>query len=172
MNFKKLCIMTFISILLVGCSGTTSTSDGDNDDGNEGNDDGGTSSTIVTHNQGQACLNCHNGTTQKLLKSAGTVYTLLTAVDGIGSIANGYRIQLQMANGSNITFVSGRGTGNSNIQTANIATTDKFTAKVINSTGGVVKTSGTDTHDGTRLNCNSCHASTPTGGAPGRIVNQ
>ena len=190
-------LIALLGIWLVGCTGVSTNTDGtnssssnnDNDneknEGNEGNDEKGEgnekgenegnenkNNSIKSHNQGQACLNCHNGVKQFKLAGGGTVYTLSTAVDGIANIANGYRISLQLANGSKVNFNSGRGTGNSNLRTTTITSTDKFTAQVINSTGGVVKQSNTDSHDGTRLNCNSCHTASGLNNAPGRIVNQ
>ena len=129
----------------------------------------------ATHNQGKACLECHGTGTggAPILKSGGTVYTLLTAVNGTNNLATGHLIQLKMAsNDSLVKFRSGKGTGNSNLRTTTITASDTFTAQVVDASGTVVKSSGTATHDGNRLNCNACHTASGINSAPGRIINK
>lgn len=127
--------------------------------------------SIESHNQGIACLTCHSvGGSEKLLTSGATVYT---TIDGSSSdeYANNYTIRLVLGDteGTQIDYTSGYGTGNSNtITTLSYFT---FTAKVIDSNGTVVNSSDLYSHNQTNfLNCNSCHTSTGTSGAPGRIV--
>lgn len=165
---KKIYMLGLITAsLLVGCGGSTSSGDNDN------NDDDKTS--ISTHHQGQACLECHKEGTNGApkLKAGGTVYTLLTAVDGTSNLATGHLIQLKMASDDTLVkFLAGNGTGNSNLKTTTITASDTFTAQVVDANGKVVKSSGTATHNGERLNCNACHTATGKNDAPGRIINK
>jgi len=183
------------AMFLVGCGGTTTPTDGvnstnnaegsnsysndsnENDSGSstsssDGNSEGSESSessegsessssgSTSIHNQGKACLSCHSSGGESFA-SGGTVYT------NSSSVANGYTIRLVKSDGSLASYLEGRGTGNSHLITFSGST---FTAKVIDPTGNIVNSSGTNTHDSSRLDCNRCHTATGTNGAPGRIL--
>ncbi len=120
---------------------------------------------VSYHNQGKNCLSCHNFT------SAGTVFTKLNAQNSDGtSYAGGYsiRLLLQYTN-QTITYTQARGTANT-YSKFNAGAVNSYTAQVVDAQGNVVNKSVENSHDLTRLACNSCHTSTGTSGAPGRIV--
>jgi len=148
MNYRELTIGLFIATIFTACGGGSSSS----------------------HHQGQACLNCHGKDVQNsapILSTAGTIYTLKTAIDGIDDIASGHNMQFLMSDASTISFRKGKGDGNINLK--NLDKSGKFTAQVLDTDGNIVNQSNTDSHDtATHLNCNSCHTATST---QGRITN-
>ena len=125
---------------------------GDSDDGKDSGDSDG------LHNEGRACLSCHS------FASAGTVFTKLSATNNTPG-ATGYKIQLT----GGIIYSTARGTGNS--RTSSFPT-GNYTAQVIDPNGNVVNSSTSNSHDGSRRDCNRCHTSTGNSGAPGRITSR
>jgi len=103
--------------------------------------------------------------------SGGTVFTKLNASnDDVFSYASGYTLRLVLENtNQTITYEKERGTGNAMTE-ASIGTINAYTAQVLNSQGNVVNTSIANSHDVTRLDCNSCHTAEGNSGAPGRMT--
>ena len=117
-------------------------------------------STYSSHNQGQSCLNCHNE-----FSSGGTIYKYLDATSSESTtIANNHTVKLILADGTIVTMLIGNGNGN--FRTKAIIN-QTFTASIIDETGATIRTSGT--HQSSSLNCNSCHTSSGSNSAPGRI---
>jgi len=157
----------------------------ENGDMEYGENGSGTSS----HSQGVSCASCHsfvNGTiTPRELEgiegegnaftSGATIFTKLHATGGSGvNGAGNYKIRLRLENNTTVTYNSGRGTGNVN-GTFDSTAIGKYTAEVLNASGVVTNKSLTNSHDTTRLDCNSCHTATgssvgSSATAPGRIV--
>lgn len=124
------------------------------------------------HNQGQDCLVCHGigGSEEPQLSSGATVFTKLNALNNdTSSYAKGYTIKLLLSDGKSVRFSSGLGDGNSKTS-ATLGGYD-FTAQVVDSSGNVVNSSATNSHNSNRLACNSCHTSRGANNAPGRIIN-
>lgn len=115
----------------------------------------GSSDTI--HNQGKSCINCHDF-------NGATVFNDLHAADNTAGVA-GYRVQL---GGADVYTTSSNGIGNSRYYGP--ATLSTFTAHVIDNNGNIVRSSAMNSHDSTRLDCNRCHTSAGTNGAPGRLT--
>ena len=103
--------------------------------------------------------------------SGATIFSKLNASNSDSAkYANNYSLRLVLENtGAIINYSIGRGTGNVNT-TFNTGTVNSYTAQVINTQGSVVNSSATNSHDISRLDCNSCHTSSGTNDAPGRIV--
>jgi len=119
----------------------------------------------VTHNQGKDCIACHSNFT-----SAGTIFSKLDASDNDSTNVNdSYKIRLTSNTNAQIIFDSGRGRGNKKI-TSSLSNFDTFTAEVLDANSNVVNSSTKDSHTNARFRCNTCHTSTGTNGAPGRIV--
>lgn len=136
------------------------------------------------HNQGKSCLSCHRsgsaieddheGEDEEVLISGGTVYTTIDAAD-TENLAGGYRIRLLFQDDSTINFEidDESGTANSSIEDEHgysLDLTNPYTAQVINSSGSVVNSSLSYSHDVARLDCNYCHTADGKVGAPGRIT--
>jgi len=157
---KKELYMSLLAVaLLTGCGG----SDSDSDSGE----------STTSHNQGISCASCHatgSGAEGKYFRSGATVYADLNS----STYVDGYSIRLIMDNNVSINYIAGRGTGNSNTGLYNTTLdgykTNSFTAKLYDATGKEVRTSGTNTHSYTRLDCNSCHTAAGLNNAPGRIA--
>ncbi len=137
-------------------------------------DDGGTLGLQI-HHQGEACLSCHNsgGSQDPALSAAGTVFTDVNADNSATALyAVGYtmRIILEDSAKTVINFSAGNGSANSKVF-ASTAVSTSFTAQVVNASGTVVNSSGLASHTSAQTNCNSCHTSSGTNSAPGRIVN-
>ena len=159
-------------------------------------DDGGATSS---HYQGRSCFECHGSVTtlsreveddenendenegsenegsegedgENQFTSGATIFTMLHAnTDDATKAANNYTLRLVLENGAGIArYNIGRGTGNVN-GTFN-AGINRYTAEVLNAQGEVVNSSATNSHDASRFDCNSCHNTNGTNGAPGRIV--
>jgi len=101
--------------------------------------------------------------------SGATIFTTLNASNNDASkAANNYTLRLLLESGATEGYRIGRGTGNVNgTFNAGIA---NYTAQVLDAQGNVVNTSATNSHNASRFDCNSCHTSAGTSGAPGRIV--
>jgi hypothetical protein len=156
----------------VGSSITSQTTDDDNEENDD--DDSITSYSVISHNQGSACLACHaapaDGADGKDYLSGGTVYT---QIDGSSSdtYANGYIIRALLDTGLTIDYNDGRGTGNSYSDNSALSSDYSFTAQVLDSNGNIVNQSATNSHTtSSNLNCNSCHTVSGDNGAPGRIT--
>ena len=124
------------------------------------------------HKQGQDCLVCHGigGSEDPTLSSGATVFTKLNALNSdSSSYAKGYTIRLLLSDGKTANYSSGLGDANSKTSAA-LGGYD-FTAQVVNSSGKVVNSSATNSHNSNRLACNSCHTSRGVNNAPGRIIN-
>jgi len=152
---------------------SSSNTESENDDENEDDDDHDEENdNYELHNQGVACLSCHglsSGTVEydERFTSGGTVYT---AIDSASSYAKDYRIKLVLENTLiGVTYEIENGDGNSYTEYPE-GSINGYTAQVIDSRGVVVNSSLTNSHDVTRLDCNTCHTASGTGGAPGRIV--
>jgi len=169
----------FVVALLSGCGTLVET--GETDDDIESNDRDReelfdeSDSSIEQHNAGTSCLSCHggsaNGAEEKYFRSGVTLYSSLNSSTPI----DGYSVSLVMQNTSDtIKYKSGRGLGNANSGLYDTRldgyTASHFTVKLLNSQGAIVGSSGSDTHDTSRLDCNSCHSATGTNGAPGRVT--
>ena len=143
-------------VAVIGCGG----------DGSGRDTDVLSSSGLIIHNQGVACLDCHGVGSEKEFTSGATVYTNLNSVD---SYASGYGVRLVLeSTGTAIDYVLKYGTGNSH--TPYKESINGFTAKVVDPYGNVVNASANNSHDSSQLNCNSCHTVNGMGGAPGRIT--
>lgn len=141
-------------------------------------------SNYRTHNQGQDCLVCHGVSSSRSLNdedevedderftSGATIFTKLDAAASDKTYwANNFSIRLVLENtGTMIRFSRGRGTANANAY-FDAGSVNSFTAQVVNLNGDVVNSSLENSHDLSRLRCNTCHSATGSDGAPGRIVN-
>jgi len=154
---KELLVVCMMGLVyLTGCGG----------DSSEGE------STAV-HYQGANCLTCHGGTAVaaegKYFRSGVTVYSDLNSSIPL----DGYSVRLVMDNNATINYIPGRGIGNANSglysTTLDGYTTNSFTAQLLDANANVVNSSGTNTHDSSRLSCNTCHTAAGLNGAPGRI---
>lgn len=141
-----------------------------------GDIDYGTNTTVSRHNQGDDCLSCHSENAggegaEHPLSSGATVFTKLNAANYDGTrYANAYTIRLVLADtNQTINYTKAMATGNS-YSRLSTATLNNFTAQVLDPQGNVVNSSLTNSHNLTRLACNSCHSATGTNAAPGRIV--
>ena len=142
--------------LMTGCDSTTDSESEENENS-------------VLHSQGVSCATCHSAGSEESFTSGATVFTTLDAANSDTSkYATGYGLRLLLAGGSAVTYSSGRGIGNFYTRTST-GTFNDYTAQVVDSSGVVVNSSNTDSHDLNRLDCNSCHTAAGTGGAPGRI---
>ncbi|MDF1876808.1 hypothetical protein JHD47_03145 [Sulfurimonas sp. SAG-AH-194-L11] len=150
-------------------------------------DDDGVDST---HNQGTNCATCHSvGTTlttyssdenegneneanENQFDSGATIFTTIDAANyATTKAASGYTLRLVLENGAGTeTYNIGYGTGNVNKTFTQALGTTKYTAEVLDRSGNVVNSSASNSHDATRLDCNSCHSQAGIGGAPGRIT--
>jgi len=152
------------------------------------------------HNQGLACASCHsiggsatlapsrsdenenddedseNEGSENENEDAENVFdsgaTIFTTIDGANKsavkAASNYSLRLVLESGTIEGYKIGRGTGNVHASfNAGIA---NYTAEVLDRTGKVVNSSSTNSHDASRLDCNSCHTAAGANGAPGRIV--
>lgn len=173
---KKYYLLSLIvaTALFTGCGSNDNSSNSENEDSEykssqyEGSDDDSnyvSSTNISYHNQGQNCLACHSFT------SAGTVFTKLNAQNSDGTAyAGGHSIRLVLQYTNQvINYNPARGTANTYSQ-FNAGSVNSYTAQVVDAQGNVVNESIANSHDLTRLACNSCHTSTGASGAPGRIV--
>ncbi len=148
----KFTLAALLVALLVGCGGDKGSDDKGSDD--KGSNDKGSNDTI--HNQGKSCIACHDF-------NGATVFNSMNAPDNTAGAA-GYRVQLGGAD----VYNSSNGIGNSNFR--GNATLPNYTAHVIDANGNVVRSSGMNTHDNMRLDCNRCHTATGANGAPGRLT--
>ena len=156
---KKIMLASLILIgLMTGCESTTDSES--EEDENSG-----------LHSQGISCASCHSAGSEEPFTSGATVFTTLDAANSDESkYATGYTLRLLLANtGTTVNYRAGRGSGNS-YTSASAGTINSYTAQVLNSSGRVVNSSATDSHDLTRLDCNRCHTATGKNGAPGRIM--
>ena len=137
--------------------------------GSESDDD---SDGSVVHNQGQACLLCHNigGTNEEQFASGATIFTKIDAADNdVANVATGYSLRLMLdGNVSTSTYVAARGIGNYKL--VNGSAIVNYTAQVLDANGTVTNTSVTNSHNASRFDCNSCHTVAGANGAPGRIT--
>lgn len=158
---KKSYFIILVSLLLLnGCGGSTNTQD-----------NSPTTTKVLTHYQGQSCTECHGGSDSETTFSSGaTIFTSLNVQSGdVTKVASNYSLRLLLSNSNTIENYSlGNGTGNMHA-TFNAGITT-YTAQVVDSSGNVINTSQTDSHDASRFDCNSCHTSSGLNGAPGRIV--
>ena len=139
-----------LASFLVGCGGDK----GSNDKGSNDSDSKGSNDTI--HNQGKSCISCHDF-------NGATVFSQLNASDDTIGVA-GYKVQL----GGTDIYNSSNGIGNSNYR--GTASNPTYTAHVIDANGNISRSSATNSHDSTRLDCNRCHTATGENGAPGRLT--
>jgi predicted CxxxxCH...CXXCH cytochrome family protein len=155
---------------IIGCTPGSADGSADADEASRSSDEDSSTSSgaISSHNQGHACLECHGPGGEERFESGATVYTALNATTS-AQYANGYLIRLVLENGQQFNYRSGRGTGNSYSEDSRMLSY-RFTAQVVDSSGSVVTSSATDSHDYTRVDCNTCHTSTGNNGAPGRIT--
>ena len=166
--------LSLLSLLFItGCTpgSTDNTANNDNESSQTSTDGSSTTSRSVSyHNQGRACLDCHGPGDEESFVSGATVYTALDATTA-DQYANGYTLRLVLDNGQNLNYGRARGTGNTYSDDTRILSY-RFTAQVVDSSGNVVNASATDSHDGSRVDCNTCHTSTGSGNpkAPGRIT--
>jgi len=187
---QKILLSLLLAIMLVGCEGTDGGEENDDESysselnyDSDDNKDVDYSANISYHNQGSSCLTCHgtsvsrdnddddeNGDNEKNFYSGGTVYTTL---DGTSSnqYAGGYMIRLLLDNGQSVSYRynSEGGTANSYTEDSRVLSYP-FTAQVVNASGSVVNASATNSHNSSRVDCNSCHTSTGNSGAAGRIT--
>ncbi len=153
--------------------------DGDIDYEDEGDD--------TQHNQGKSCAQCHSVTGtiaisdddsdddendddgEYVFSSGATIYTLLHGEDlNAAQTASGYSLRLILQSGATETYQLARGTGN---VYANVnAGLGNYTVEVLDRAGNVVNRSAANSHNDSRLDCNSCHSVNGANGAPGRIV--
>ncbi|QOP42521.1 hypothetical protein FJR45_00535 [Sulfurimonas sediminis] len=138
------------------------------------------------HYQGQSCAQCHSTTGavalnednednenneagENAFSSGATVYTLLHGENANASqAASGYSLRLVLQSGIIESYRLARGTGN---VYANVnAGLGNYTVEVLDRAGNVVNRSATNSHNDSRLDCNSCHSLNGANGAPGRIV--
>ena len=148
---------------------------------NESEENENNEHTLGIHYQGVSCAQCHDASKigqnyngealEHAFKIGGTIFNDLQAPDkDTNKAAAYYWVKLSLENGNVFKSMVGRGTGNfwSN---ASIPDGVKFKVEVLDRNGNVVNSTNGHTHDNTRLDCNSCHTSSGTNGAPGRIVN-
>ncbi|QSZ40980.1 hypothetical protein GJV85_02230 [Sulfurimonas aquatica] len=149
------------------------------------------------HNQGLDCMACHGTNPTALFESededdesddhddeneneseendeqftsGATIYRTLNAANGVTNVASGYSLRLVLENtNAVINYRLGQGNGNVNA-TFDEGTVNSYTAHVIDPEGNIVNSSLSNSHDLSRLACNSCHTSAGANGAPGRIV--
>ena len=138
------------------------------------------------HYQGQSCAQCHSAAGAVALSednennedseagentfdSGATVYTLLHGENSnAAQTASGYSLRLVLQSGVIESYSLARGTGN---VYANVnAGLGNYTVEVLDRAGNVVNRSATNSHNDSRLDCNSCHSVNGANGAPGRIV--
>lgn len=125
----------------------------------------GDSEFSAQHNQGKNCLECHS------FKSGATIFKKADAKNyDEKAVAQGYSVQLKLDNGEIIKFDKGNGLGNFKYS-GDTSKIDRFTPQIVDKDGNVVNQSSQNSHDITRLACNSCHTQEGLNGAPGRIVN-
>ncbi|MCF6244910.1 MAG: hypothetical protein L3J43_07715 [Sulfurovum sp.] len=149
-SYKHILLGLTAIVLITGCE------IGDDDD-----DD-----IAGNHNQGKDCIACHSN-----FKVGGTVFTKLDASDGdSAAAAYNHTLKLALEEGTEIILAKGYGSGNA-YTTTNTNTVGAFTAEVLDVNGKVVNSSGTLSHDGDMLRCNTCHSQNGNSGAPGRITN-
>jgi len=155
---KKMMAASLILVgLMTGCDSTDGTSEDDDN--------------TVIHSQGVSCATCHSAGSEESFTSGATVFTTLDAAGSdVSKYATGYTLRLYMAStGTTINYTAGRGSGNSYTRASSGSIPNSYTAQVVDSSGVVVNSSAADSHDLTRLDCNSCHSATGSNGAPGRI---
>jgi len=138
--------------------------------GDSNYNEGGENST--SHYEGQSCAKCHSSG-ENQFTSGGTIYTTLHDGSKTKTAIN-YSLRLVLQNtGTIIRYGIGRGVGNA-YSTFNKGTVNSYTAEVLDPSGKVVNKSYANSHNLSRLDCNSCHTSAGAtiGGikAPGRIV--
>ncbi|MBU0720133.1 hypothetical protein KJ877_02190 [bacterium] len=132
----------------------------------------GTEDTLTadSHHQGENCLSCHDASLvgesypTKRFTSGATVYNSLNSSD---SYAEGYIIRLLLETNATVDYRLKYGLGNSHMPDI---LSGSYTAQVVDSNGDVQNSSGINTHDDTRFDCNECHTASGSGGAPGRIT--
>ncbi|MBU1657523.1 hypothetical protein KKG72_00540 [bacterium] len=152
-----LLVVTLLVIIGCGAESTSPSASSDNKD-----------LSVILHNQGESCLDCHGAGSEKEFISGATVYTSLDSND---SYADGYTIRLVLEGTHTVVnYIQGSGIGNSH--TPYSESINDFTAQVLDSNGSVVNSSATDSHGADKLNCNNCHTAEGTGSpkAPGRIT--
>lgn len=120
-----------------------------------------------------------NEANENQFTSGATIFTKLNAptitkqegaLPTTSYLANGYTLKLVLENSDIVyNYSAAKGTGNINA-VFDTATLNGYTAQVIDTKGNVVNSSATNSHDASRLDCNSCHSSSGANGAPGRIV--
>ena len=111
-----------------------------------------------------------NESDEEYFTSGATIYTKLNALNGPSDVANGYSIRLLLENTNQIVnYRKGEGSGNVNA-TFDTGIVNSFTAQVLDTRGNVVNSSFENSHDITRLACNTCHNTNGANNAPGRIV--
>jgi len=109
---------------------------------------------------GRDCIECHSREDGPSFQFAGTVFPKDSENDDCFGTANAV-VEITGADGKTISLTT-NAAGNFH---TNSAVAKPYTAKVLVG-GKVVAEMGTPQTSGS---CNSCHAQTPTGGAPGRI---
>ena len=169
--FKRQYFFIFImAIIFIGCGNNdNSDDDKENEDKSNQNKD--------THFQGESCKKCHATTgsveiqNDEKFEGGATIFTFLNAKDkNIQKVAKGHTIKLIYKDGSiDIFETEEAGDGNAYLPTLK---DQFFTTNVLDKNGNVVRSSATNSHDKTRMNCNGCHTSEGINGAPGRIINQ
>ncbi|WP_457747128.1 hypothetical protein [Sulfurimonas sp.] len=152
---KELFLSMLVAFALVGCGGDISSGE-----------------STLYHNQGSACLSCHNAPAiaaeGRSFYSGATVYTELNATAAT-QYASGYSLKAVLSNGIVVNFGLGRGTGNFNSIDSRLLSY-LFTTELVDANGTVVSSSATNSHGPTQLDCNSCHTAVGINGAPGRIA--
>jgi len=160
---KRELYMSLLAVaLLTGCGSDSIIDDDDGDDGS------------VYHNPGSSCASCHselgNKAEGKSFRSGVTVYTTLSSSTPV----DGYLVRLLMDDGNSVDYKVGRGRGNANSGLYDTAldgySSNSYTVQLLNSSGTVVKSSGLNTHDSARLDCNSCHRAVGLNNAPGEVT--
>ena len=122
---------------------------------------------IEIHHQGETCSSCHgsNGSEVRLY-AAGSIFKSLSAGNNeAAQIALGHTLRLVL-NSTTKYLTVGNGDGNAHSKSAVLS--EGFTAEVLDASGDVVNSAS---HSANQLDCNSCHTSTGSSGAPGRVVN-
>ena len=149
MKNRYLWIALAIIPLLVGCGE------------DEGND--------IVHNQGLNCLSCHSSG-EHTFNSGVTIYKSINGADNDSNdVYDSYNVKLLLDNGQVITYSKGNGLGNK-LYSGDQGAINNFTAQVVDSSGTIVNSSNTNSHNVGRLACNSCHTIAGLNGAPGRVV--
>ena len=106
------------------------------------------------------------GENEEFLTSGATLYGELHGDND--TLTKGYSLRLVLESTHEvITYHTGRGTSNFSLNTN--YNLNNFTAQVVDANGNILNTSQTNSHDGTRLDCNKCHTQNGNSGAPGRI---